>query len=174
MLEGEVPDFIKAIKMSKCIDPENVTNLNDVIRAYTYLKDSPSIGEYLRTDLVREYLSIVNLIRITCDEIQCGLTIDNGSSRDVMISSKISEVETMLDPSFDFSKIDQDSKVELTEQERKCFRGLLCFIPCVLIKFKDICDYIKLHTEEPTWADAKNKRQSKSYKVRFPSIRRIE
>ena len=189
LLEGKMDELLLALKMSRSTNMVNdnnnnsnhcqkITSLNDVIAAFSFLRASPSIGKNVRTDLVREYLAIVNLARITCDEIQRDLSVANaGTSRDPVVMAMLSEIETLLEPNFDFTDMAYGVSIQLTPMERKYFCGFLSFIPCILDKLTRICDYVRTSWEQPLVIEEthkSNKAESKPCKVRFPSIHLIK
>ena len=139
----DAPAFLTAIKMSKGTNIDKVKTLTDVIDSFTFLRNSPSIGKCLRTDLVREYLSIVNVIRIKCDEVQQDIgRIRDFDEMDNEITSRLAEVETMLEPAFNFSDLNDLPDVDLSPAERRSFTGLLSFMSVILRKLGAIIDFM--------------------------------
>ena len=88
----------------------------------------------------------MNLVRIVCDEIQRDLTVDASTSRDRVVAAKLAEVETMLQPQFDFSELLYEQSGHLVEMHQS-FGGLLALIPSILDRLHRLSVYIKSHWE---------------------------
>ena len=134
-----LPDFFFALKISKPLSLECYSKLSDVIKCHTYLKQSQSIGKSVQTELITEFLRIVNLIRVENEKLEKEITsvethllryIPGDTMQDFKgISGRLLGV---LDVEFDLLSLEPvDPSLLRGILERKLFTGLVAYLPAL-------------------------------------------
>ncbi|XP_060063338.1 uncharacterized protein LOC132543839 [Ylistrum balloti] len=133
--------FIRTLQIIMPKGKTSIESLADVIGLYGHLVGSSSLSSGVRTDLVREYLSTVNSIRILVDDIKAKSSqASSGNENDddyQIMTCLISELQDMLLPNHVFEEDISvlDRRVNPVE---KPFLGLLCFVPLLLAKLSTV------------------------------------
>ncbi|XP_069123958.1 uncharacterized protein [Argopecten irradians] len=132
--------FIRTLQIIMPKGKVAIESLSDVIGLYGHLMASSSLSSGVRTDLIREYLSTVNSIRILVDDIKAksSHTTDDKSDDDYQIMTcLVGELQDMLLPKHVFEEDISvlDRRVNPAE---KPFLGLLCFVPLLLAKLSTV------------------------------------
>ncbi|XP_021344594.1 uncharacterized protein LOC110444548 [Mizuhopecten yessoensis] len=132
--------FIRTLQIIMPIGKVAIESLSDVIGLYSHLVGSSSLSSGMRTDLVREYLSTVNSIRILVDDIKAKSSQASGDESDddyQIMTCLISELQDMLLPKHVFEEDISvlDRRVNPAE---KPFLGLICFVPLLLAKLSTV------------------------------------
>ena len=65
-----ISDFFMVLRLSKAAGTDSFTSLQDVISCYNFLLKSHTIGKSVKTDLVRNFLEIIERIRL-CVKALC-------------------------------------------------------------------------------------------------------
>uniref|UniRef100_A0A8W8K4A6 Death domain-containing protein n=1 Tax=Magallana gigas TaxID=29159 RepID=A0A8W8K4A6_MAGGI len=144
--EEHTNEFLRTLQIVLPKGQESISNLAGLIRLHSYLLSSSGVGSGVRTDLVREYLAIVNNIRLylenfreECDEMLSDSESDDGDSdySEKIVKCLIENVEDMLqvDHIFEEDTTVLDRKLSSYEQT---FCGMLCYIPLLCEKLSTV------------------------------------
>lgn len=144
--EEHTNEFLRTLQIVLPKGQESISNLAGLIRLHSYLLSSSGVGSGVRTDLVREYLAIVNNIRLylenfreECDEMLSDSESDDGDSdySGKIVKCLIENVEDMLqvDHIFEEDTTVLDRKLSSYEQT---FCGMLCYIPLLCEKLSTV------------------------------------
>ena len=114
-----------------------MSSLNDVIFSLKFLRKSQAVASGVRVDLVREFIAIVNQVRLKFEDIQHK---EIAVSFEVMLSSQgcelfhsyLQQLEIMLDPNYIFESNEKLLTHSLSVLEKELFTGLLSYIPSLL------------------------------------------
>nr|XP_022313640.1 uncharacterized protein LOC111118443 [Crassostrea virginica] len=149
VFEEHINEFLRTLQIVLPKGQETILNLSGIIRLHSYLLTSEGVGSGVRTDLVREYLAIVNNIRLylenfreECDELLSDSETDDLDSdhSGKIVKCLIENVEDMLqvDHVFEEDTTVLDRKLSSYEQT---FCGMLCYVPLLCEKLSTV-----LHT----------------------------
>ncbi|WAQ97003.1 hypothetical protein MAR_029693 [Mya arenaria] len=144
-----IKDLLMTLRIVRQGSSPEISCLDDVIECLDYLRNSKSVGQGGKTDLFREYLAMVNQIRLKVQDI---------SEQDYLVSfvtnltgdasetfhKVLSEIEIMLHPISKF-KVDEQVLNEITQTgiEKEIFGGLICFLPKLLQLMQDLAESIE-------------------------------
>ncbi|XP_033750380.1 uncharacterized protein LOC117334704 isoform X2 [Pecten maximus] len=132
--------FIRTLQIIMPKGKVAIESLSDVIGLYAHLMASSSLSSGVRTDLIREYLSTVNSIRILVDDIKAKsfhATNDKSDDDYQIMTCLVSELQDMLLAKHVFEEDISvlDRRINPAE---KPFLGLLCFVPLLLAKLSTV------------------------------------
>ena len=134
-----------ALQMATPSNSDTSTTMSGIIACHLYLRRSPSVGKSVRTDLVKEFVTIVNLIRIKTNEsryhISVALEYVRTSARHSLLQEchqKMLEVSNMLQLEFDFSNLTGEPNSSVGKLQNRLFPGLTHFIPNLLTKASEL------------------------------------
>ena len=143
-------EFLMILKLAKPVHVKQFTILNDVISVHSYLRASPSVGKSVQTDLVTDFLSVVNLSRLKLSDL---ITKVKAVERHAIkytpmtlvdnIYRTVGEVSGILDPAFSFNTVPNDGSVFMGIMDTKMFGNLVYYIPYVFVRLNEVCDVIK-------------------------------
>ena len=143
------------LKLVKPVQLKEFKYLADVIAVYNYLETSPSVGKSLPTQLVNDFLAIVNLSHQYLKDITAKVrTLEyhmlKYMAKDSVVNfyRKILDFRDLLDPSFQFSSIEIECPIELTIMERRLFSKLMCYLPFLLVNLNELVDKLDAMTTE--------------------------
>ena len=137
-----ISDFTMVLRLAKPRELHQFQTLQQVIACYDYLCNSPSVGGNIRTDLVKEFLAIINLIRVRITEIQdrmkeLQLHSVKYISADVIGQCyyHVRELTDRLRLGFDYSQLEIPLDYPVTVMDQRLLGGLLCYVPCLLRQY---------------------------------------
>ena len=130
-------EFLRTLRIVKPDEIKPVSSLNGVISCLNFLRKSQSLASGVRVDLVREFIAIVNQVRLKFEEIQ---EKEASVSFDIKLSSEgcelfhdyLEKLEDMLEPSYIFESNEKLLTHSLSVLEKELFTGLLSYIPSLL------------------------------------------
>ena len=145
--EHDTRDFLRTLNIILPKGRKGVCSLRELIQLHTYLNSSETVASGVRSDLVREYLAIVNKVRILTNDINVYIQSEMTSyetddyqreeANYVFVNCLISDVQEMLGVEHvfveDFGAVDR--KIITSE---RAFSGLLCYVPLRIAKLSTI------------------------------------
>lgn len=143
-------DFIMALRILRPSDTREVTCLQDVLDCYQRLRNSQSVGGGVRTDLVREYIAIVNLIRIKMlrisdKDLQLSFDESISSNECETFHRMLYKLGDMLEPQYKF-EADGNRTLEkhsLTGMEQEMFGGLINYLPSLIKQLYSVINSLR-------------------------------
>ena len=104
--EHDTRDFLRTLNIILPKGRKGVCSLRELIQLHTYLNSSETVASGVRSDLVREYLAIVNKVRILTNDINVYIQSEMTSyetddyqreeANYVFVNCLISDVQEML------------------------------------------------------------------------------
>ncbi|XP_052770899.1 uncharacterized protein LOC128210583 [Mya arenaria] len=144
-----IKDLLMTLRIVGQGSSPEISCLDDVIECLDYLRNSKSVGQGGKTDLFREYLAMVNQIRLKVQDISEQdylVSFDTNLTGDASetFHKVLSEIEIMLHPISKF-KVDEQVLNEITQTgiEKEIFGGLICFLPKLLQLMQDLAESIE-------------------------------
>lgn len=138
-------DLIVSLRIIRPSDTSEITCLQEVIDCYTSLRFNRRSGEEIRLDLVREYIAIVNLIRIEVAVIESkDLVLSFEKTLSVkpldLFHKSLFEIKKMLLPVYRFvsDENQMETRQTTTGLESEMFLGLQSYLPCLLKRLRAI------------------------------------
>ena len=144
--EHDTKDFLRTLNIILPKGRKGVCSLRELIQLHTYLNSSETVASGVRSDLVREYLAIVNKVRILTNDIHVYIQSEmttyetdeyQQEANCVFVNCLISDVLEMLGVEHvfveDFGAVDR----KIISSER-AFSGLLCYVPLLIAKLSTI------------------------------------
>lgn len=126
---------------------DHIVSLAELLDLYTYLNKTRAVSSGVRVDLFREYLMIVNSIRLITEEIESKLDTllnidknlppdeaDDGCS---IVQCLVDDLRQMLQPDTIFEEDLSVLNRKISPSE-KPFSNLICFIPLLLEKLSTV------------------------------------
>lgn len=145
--DGSAKDLLLVLRIARPADKQEITCLEDVINCYNHLKYSNSVAARgSRSDIIREYLAIVNSIRILVQEMSektVYVAFDETMQTDACESFHciLAQVEGKLHPGYMFEAEETISHVHITTGlENEMFGKFLCYVPTLLRLLFSLCD----------------------------------
>ena len=147
-------EFLRTLRIIKPEEKKPVASLNDVISYLKFLLKSRAVASGVRIDLIREFIAIVNQIRLKFEQIQQD---EIKVSFDILLSSEgceqfhscLEKLETMLNPAYNFESNEKLLTHSLSVMEKDLFANLLTYIPNLLSVLFSLSDALTLlRTEE--------------------------
>lgn len=142
-------EFLRTIRIVKPEESQPVFCLNVVISYLKFLQNSHSVASGVRVDLIREFIAIVNQVRLKCEQIQQN---EANISFDILLSSDgcelfhtyLEQLETMLDPGYTFESNEKLLTHSLSVLEKDLYSNLLTYIPSLLSVLFSLSDSLTL------------------------------
>lgn len=145
--DESVKDLLLVLRIARPADKQEMTCLQDVINCYNHLKYSNSVAARgSRSDIIHEYLAIVNSIRILVQEVSdktIHVAFDETMQTDVCEAFHciLAQVEGKLHPGYLFEADENISNVHITTGlENEMFGKFLCYVPTLLRLLFSLCD----------------------------------
>ncbi|KAL3876431.1 hypothetical protein ACJMK2_034280 [Sinanodonta woodiana] len=147
-LELSIDELLRILRIVKPVNLQTVSTLNDVILFFRRTQESITLSSGVRVDLLREYLAIVNLLRLCNEEVQVNeYTIYLNQSISQIdcdtIHSLIQELEHILQPETPFIVEDKSFIKPSSNPEERLFSGFVSFVPNLLCKFLNLFSIIQ-------------------------------
>lgn len=142
-------EFLRTLRIVKPEESQPVFCLNVVISYLKFLQNSHSVASGVRVDLIREFIAIVNQVRLKCEQIQQN---EANISFDILLSSDgcelfhtyLEQLETMLDPGYTFESNEKLLTHSLSVLEKDLYSNLLTYIPSLLSVLFSLSDSLTL------------------------------
>ena len=142
-------EFLRTLRIVKPEESQPVFCLNVVISYLKFLQNSHSVASGVRVDLIREFIAIVNQVRLKCEQI---LQNEANISFDILLSSDgcelfhtyLEQLETMLDPGYTFESNEKLLTHSLSVLEKDLYSNLLTYIPSLLSVLFSLSDSLTL------------------------------
>ena len=142
-------EFLRTLRIIKPEEKKPVANLNDVISCLKFLLKSRALASGVRLDLIREFIAIVNQIRLKFEQIQQD---EIKISFDILLSSEgceqfhscLEQLGTMLNPAYNFEPNEKLLTHSLSVMEKDLFANLLTYIPSLLSVLFSLSDSLTL------------------------------
>ena len=142
-------EFLRTLRIIKPEEKKPIANLNDVISYLKFLLNSQAVASGVRVDLIREFIAIVNQVRLKFEQIQQD---EIKVSFDLLLSSEgceqfhscLEQLGTMLDPSYNFEPNEKLLTHSLSVLEKELFANLLTYIPSLLSVLFSLSDSLSL------------------------------
>lgn len=149
-------EYLRTLNIIMPKDKIKIQSLSDLLQLYSYLNKTYGVSSGVRVDLFREYLLIVNSIRLIVEEIQTKLlnTVesDNSFSDDVddfsVVKCLVDDLQLMLQVDTNFEE-DLSALNRKISPSEKPFTGLICFIPLLLAKLSTVLFTLTPTVHEP-------------------------
>ncbi|XP_053392736.1 uncharacterized protein LOC123562233 [Mercenaria mercenaria] len=145
--DDSMKDLLLILRIARREDKQEMTCLQDVINCYHHLKYSKSVAaQGSRSDIVYEYIAIVNFIRITVQEISDKsllVSFDETLHPDACeaFHRLLAQIEEMLQPEYIFESDDSVTNSHvMTGLEKEMFGKFLCYLPKLLRLLYNLCD----------------------------------
>ena len=134
------------LKMGRPRDMEDIRTHGDLLKCYAFLQKSPSIGKNVQTELVQDFITMLDSASEICD----GVYKDLRQWRDMTqvfkdyeaIAPVLADLRTILDPLFDFFDLHIDLPVKLNVMDKEAYGGLLSYIPMVEDKLEELLSVV--------------------------------
>ncbi|KAK3090318.1 hypothetical protein FSP39_010918 [Pinctada imbricata] len=153
--EAQTKDFLRTINIILPKGKKTISSLKELIQLHTYLCGTETVSSGVRSDLVREFLAIVNNIRLLTCELSAHVQKSQTSVSSIRTSVSsginghnpgvslkkwlLSDIEDMLSPEYVFEEDISTLNRKLSSSE-KLFTGLLCYIPLLFVKLQTVLD----------------------------------
>ena len=142
-------EFLRTLRIVKPEESQPVFCLNVIISYLKFLQNSHSVASGVRVDLIREFIAIVNQVRLKCEQIQQN---EANISFDILLSSDgcelfhtyLEQLETMLDPGYTFESNEKLLTHSLSVLEKDLYSNLLTYIPSLLSVLFSLSDSLTL------------------------------
>jgi hypothetical protein len=149
-------EYLRTLNIIMPKDKKQIQSLSDLLQLYSYLNKTYGVSSGVRVDLFREYLLIVNSIRLIVEEIQTKLlnTVesDNSFGDDVdnfsVVKCLVDDLQLMLQVETNFEE-DLSALNRKISPSEKPFTGLICFIPLLLAKLSTVLFTLTPTVHEP-------------------------
>ncbi|XP_061175568.1 uncharacterized protein LOC133184495 [Saccostrea echinata] len=149
VFDEHINEFLRTLQIVLPKGEESISNLAGVIRLLSYLLSTEGVGSGVRTDLLREYLAIVNNIRLFVENFrgECDELLSDSETEDMDSDYGGKIVKCLLDNVEDMLQIDHLFEEDTSVLDRKLntyeqtFCGMLCYIPLLFEKLSTV-----LHT----------------------------
>lgn len=149
VFEEHIDEFLRTLQIILPKGQGSIKNLASVIGLHSYLLSTEGVGSGVRTDLVREYLAIVNNIRLFVENFreECDELLSDSDTNDMDSGNSGKIVRCLLENVEDMLQIEQEFEEDTTVLDRKLssyeqmFCGMLCHIPLLFEKLSTV-----LHT----------------------------
>ena len=147
-------ELIVTLRIIRLSDTSEITCLQDLIDCYTSLRNNKRTREEVRTDLVREYIAIVNIVRLEVEKIDAK---DLFISFEESLSTKtldlfhilLFQTQTMLEPLYIFVADDtrELNKHTTTGLEKEMFHGFQSYLPSLVKQLHSLVNSLTLNPE---------------------------
>ncbi|XP_076074420.1 uncharacterized protein LOC143045656 isoform X1 [Mytilus galloprovincialis] len=148
-------EYIRILNIIMPKGKEEINSLSELLQLYTYLNKTHGVSSGVRLDLFREYLMIVNSIRLTVDEVKAKLqtTVQRVHGSDDMddlsiVQCLVDDLEHMLQPDTIFEE-DFSAMNRTINPSEKQFSKLVCFIPLLLERLSTVLFTLSPSVHEP-------------------------
>ena len=161
--DDSIKDLLLIIRIARKEESPEMTCLQDIIDCYHHLKFSKSVlAQGSRSDIVYEYLAIVNFIRLIVQDISehsLPISFDESLQPDACeeFHLLLAQMEGMLNPGHLFQKDETVSnKHVLTGLEKEMFGSFLCYLPRLLRLLHSLCDTLSASTNDDDDNESEN------------------
>lgn len=164
-------DFIRTLNIIMPKGQDHIVSLAELLELYTYLNKTRAVSTGVRVDLFREFLMIVNSIRLVVEDIEKKLTTQNFSTNHLtdevdddcsIVQCLVDDLQQMLKPGAVFEEDLSVLNRKISPSE-KPFSNLICYVPLLLEKLSTV-----MSTLSPPVHDNSINSKSKNKKSKEP------
>lgn len=151
-LYTSLSDLLLTLRLAKPRTLESFTSLSDVINIHKYLIHSPSVGKNVRTDLVQEFVDIVDRSKTSAVSLGNQLSdlvkdlVVHVHVDDLLSAKKIREdflIMTQMSYTFQKSKRAASIRAELNALDRSIFGPMVGYLPHLISAYKKVSNSVE-------------------------------